>query len=100
MQEEKAKLCILRHGLNGNATFSLAYNQSRTLIITNKPMADIASYIIREHQDIGQRITIADDSSMGADTGDINFSVDPSEREEFVRLIVQKFNAQRKKQTA
>lgn len=100
MLKEKAKLCILRHGLNGNATFSLVYNQTGALIITSKPMADIASYIIREYPDIGQRITIADDSLMGSDTEDIIFSVEPSEREEFVHLIVQKFNAQRKKQTA
>jgi len=95
-ETKKAELCILRHGLNGNGTFSLIHNGTRAPIITNKKAEEIASHIVRVYPEIAERIVDADQIFRGSETGDIDFLVEPSDKESLVLSIVQKFKAQRK----
>ena len=97
-EERKAELFISR-GQNGNGAFSLFYNETRAPIITDKPMEDIASHIVREFPKTAKAVTQTD-QCFGDVRKDINLLMEPSDGEKIVLLIVQKFNtAQREKQT-
>ncbi len=99
--KKKEELCILQKGFNGSTVFSLVYNKTRKPIITNKNKGEIASHIVREYPDMANRIVIASEALIGAEAGDINFSlIDPSHTEEIVHSIVQKFKARPEEKSA
>jgi hypothetical protein len=75
-------------------TFSLYRGKP---LITNKGLAEIATHIVREYPDIAEEVMEADKISLGAVTKGLNLSgLQPSQRVELIKLIVEKFNARKK----
>ena len=89
------EFCLIQHGLNGEATFSLIYNQGKKPIITNKSVVDVTAHIIRAFPAVAERIAVASDSL--SETGDINLSkIDPSYKERFINSISIGFKSKQK----
>ena len=92
------KLRVVKHGYNGDATYSLFLAQPPTQLIAGQPLEEIANSIIKEYPDVAEKVADANQIMQGSDTGDINFSqVDCADRAQLVKLISGKFNARQKK---
>ncbi len=91
------KLRVVKHGYNGNATFSLFLVKPPTPLIEGKSLEEVATYIVSDYPVIAEKVADANQIMRGADTGDINFSqIDCADRAGLVKLISGKFNAQQK----